>query len=139
MISFSVEDFEQACEIRPKGYREHVLSYGKIEYDRVWLKPEDYTYLANYYRKEELTEPRFGDTLTNFSKALGRWISAGFPVAPKEIIESRKKACEACPFWDAKTRMGLGKCTHEKCGCTKLKWWLLTETCPDNRWPTTTE
>jgi hypothetical protein len=135
MISFSVEDFDEACLIRPQGYREHVLSYGKIEYGRVWLKPEDHTYLANYYRKEELTEPRFGDIITNFGKAVGRWVSAGFPVAPKKLIEERKQACESCPFWESQSRVGLGKCTHEECGCTKFKWWLLTEKCPDNRWP----
>lgn len=139
MISFDLQEFEKVCAKRPEGYREHVLSMAKISSGRVWLKPEDHTYLSNYYRNSEPPEPRLIDSVENVARAMGRWAAAGFPLASEASIKVRKNTCEACPYWDSEARLGLGKCTHEKCGCTKLKWWLETETCPDNRWPHITE
>jgi hypothetical protein len=135
MISISENDFEKASAIRPAGYKDHVLSLAKVLDGRLWLKPEDYLYLAKYYREGAPPEPRFVDSAENLAKAIGRWIKGGFAVASAETIGKRKAACEACPYWEGDARLGLGKCKHAKCGCTKLKWWLETETCPDNRWP----
>lgn len=135
MISISQSDFDKACQSRPKGYREHVLSLGKQMDGRIWLSPKDYTYLANYYRNGAPPEPRLTDSAENLALAIGRWVKGGFPVASAETIKKRKATCQACPYWDGAARMGLGKCKHSKCGCTKFKWWLETETCPDGRWP----
>lgn len=135
MISISQSDFETACQTRPEGYREHVLSLAKQMDGRIWLSPKDYLYLAKYYREGAPPEPRLSDSAENFASAVKRWAKEGFPVASTKVIENRKAACRACPFWDSKARMGLGKCKHVKCGCTKLKWWLETEDCPDGRWP----
>lgn len=135
MISIALQDFERACGERPAGYREHVLSYAKIAGDRLWLSPEDHTYLANFYRQGAPPEPRWTDNAMNLGRAMTRWISAGFPVADDATIAQRAAACRACPYWDGSARLGLGKCTHAQCGCTRLKWWLQTEKCPDGRWP----
>ena len=48
---------------------------------------------------------------------------------------ARSVACESCPHWDGAARAGLGKCNAPNCGCTKLKRWLATETCPLRKWP----
>jgi hypothetical protein len=135
MISLSISDLEKTSKDRPVGYKEHVLSLGKEMDGRVWLKPEDYLYLAKYYREGAPPEPKLSDSIDNLFQAIGRWSKSGFAVASSETIEKRKEACEACPYWDSSARLGLGICKHAKCGCTKLKWWLQTETCPDNRWP----
>jgi len=135
VISFSWQDFERACATRPKGYRSHVLSLAKISHGRVWLKPEDHTYLANFYRQGAPPEPRWTDNAANLGRAIKRWVSAGFPVADEATIAQRASACRACLYWDGAARFGLGKCNHAKCGCTMLKWWLETEKCPDDRWP----
>lgn len=135
MISFDFEEFERACATRPSGYREHVLSLGKVSHGRLWLSPADHTYLANYYRQEAPPEPRLTENAASLARALTRWTAAGFPVAEKSLIAARATACRACPYWDAAARFGLGKCNHAQCGCTMLKWWLQTESCPDGRWP----
>jgi hypothetical protein len=134
MISFSVDTFESSCKQRPKGYRDHVLSFGKIVDGRVWLKPEDHTYLCNYYRSKEIQEPRITESAKFLTKSLKQWAKAGFPVADKQTVKARKQSCINCGFWNAEARMGLGKCTHQKCGCTKIKWWLATEKCPIGKW-----
>lgn len=53
-----------------------------------------------------------------------------------ETLAARTAACSACDLWDPRARFGLGKCRHAKCGCTKLKRWLTTESCPLTLWPT---
>jgi hypothetical protein len=136
MISIDVAAFEAACAQRPAGYREHVLSLGKIAHGRLWLRPEDHTYLANFYRGQELPEPRWNNA-RNLLLALGKWAKAGFPVASQETLKHRARACRACPHWSDEARGGLGKCHHHACGCTRLKWWLQTEKCPDGRWTLT--
>jgi hypothetical protein len=40
--------------------------------------------------------------------------------------------CRACEFWDPAGWAGTGKCTHQKCGCTKLKQKLVGHQCPLN-------
>lgn len=93
----------------------------------------------------------------NAAKAGGRALAytvrnKRLPVATKPHAEARGKVCAGdgntppCPYWDSKARavipqaireafglpeVNLGKCTHPKCGCTKVKWYDLAETCPD--------
>jgi hypothetical protein len=134
MISISLDSFEKTCLQRPSGYRDHVLSLGKIVDNRLWLKEEDHTYLANYYRNNLISEPRIQDSAKNLTTAISKWMKAGFPVANEKTISERKESCLNCQFWKKEARIGLGKCIHEKCGCTKLKWWLSTESCPIGKW-----
>lgn len=84
---------------------------------------------------EGLTMPAVSDILRRGMAAFGRWAAAGLPVVSEETRQQRAAACTACPRWDGLARGGLGHCKHPGCGCTRLKWWLRTERCPDGRWP----
>lgn len=80
-------------------------------------------------------EPSALDLAKNFTAALFKWIKAGVPTVSRELYEARLAVCSSCEFWDSAARLGLGKCTHTKCGCTKTKHWLATEKCPIDKWP----
>jgi len=133
-VSFSLSSLEDNAKKRPKGYTEHVLSYAEVLGDRVWIDPSDLDYLTKYYNSYNPIEPKLIDKAANLTKALGTWAKSGFKVADKKTIKLRKSACELCKFWKHDGNMGLGKCNHEKCGCTKIKWWLATEKCPAGKW-----
>lgn len=77
-------------------------------------------------------EPTPAEMAVNIGKAGAKWIAAGFPVLSQARYDERAAACNACPLWDAKARLGLGKCNA--CGCTALKRWLATERCPHGKW-----
>lgn len=86
-----------------------------------------------------LAEPTPAEMSANLARAAARWIGAGLPVVAQAVYDARTAACGACSFWDGKARLGLGKCGAPGCGCTGLKRWLATETCPHpggSRWPT---
>lgn len=75
---------------------------------------------------------------TNFAGAIAGWLAAGAPVVDQMTYDVRTAACEVCPYWDGKARLGLGKCRAPGCGCTSFKRWLATERCkhPEgSRWP----
>jgi hypothetical protein len=76
-----------------------------------------------------LAEPKPAEMAANFAVAVARWVAAGAPVVSAEVYAEREAACDSCPLWDAKARLGLGKCKAPKCGCTSLKRWLATEAC----------
>lgn len=85
------------------------------------------------------SEPTAADLATHAAFAAWRAAAAAargdsVVVAP-ETLAARTAACIACELWDPRARFGLGKCRHPKCGCTKLKRWLTTESCPLARWP----
>lgn len=133
-VSYWLEDLVKVSQRRPAGYLDHVLSLAVRNLGgRVWLTAEDHGYLVNLYR-DELPEPRMTELAHRAGRALLKWARAGFPVADEATITQRRAACQSCPHWQAQARRGLGKCGHAKCGCTKLKWWLATERCPDGRW-----
>lgn len=74
----------------------------------------------------------------NVVKATARVIEAvreGSEIfATKEERERRLSICNVCGLWKPSGNLGMGECTHEKCGCTKLKRGLATERCPLNKW-----
>lgn len=79
-------------------------------------------------------EPSVLEMAANLGSALATWASAGFPVATAEQAAAHGAICAACEKWQPGARLGLGKCTSKKCGCTKLKWWLKTSKCPEGKW-----
>lgn len=84
-----------------------------------------------------LSEPSPVEMAKNLAKAASRWISAGAPVVSQRTYDERSAACNACSYWNARARAGLGKCKAPGCGCTSLKRWLATERCPHpdgSRW-----
>jgi len=76
--------------------------------------------------------PNALEMVKNFTKAAGRWADAGFPTVTENVHDARAAICESCEEWDGKARMGAGKCNA--CGCTGLKRWLATESCPLKKW-----
>lgn len=83
-----------------------------------------------------LPEPSLTDLAANFAAATGRWVSGGFAVVDESVYAARSAVCDRCEFWDGAARLGLGKCGHAKCGCTRFKRWLATEKCPLGSWQT---
>lgn len=81
-----------------------------------------------------LSEPSAMDIATRGIEAFARWLKAGLPVVDTETLQSRQDTCANCPLWQPNARAGLGRCNHKSCCCTKLKWWLKTEKCPDGKW-----
>ena len=87
-------------------------------------------------RMRVVREPTIAEMKDNFITAVSEWSAAGFPVSSKEQYAERAAICGACEFWDPAARFGLGKCNHQKCGCTKFKFWMTTSKCPADKWPT---
>ena len=89
-----------------------------------------------------LTAPRnsFGKA-KNLFKATARVVEAisrGDQLFVKtEEWKRRSDICNACELWKPSGNLRMGECTHEKCGCTKLKRGLATERCPLNKWEIT--
>jgi hypothetical protein len=71
--------------------------------------------------------------ISQFISDAARWASKGFPIANKEIIESRYSICKECDKWNSNGFGGTGKCTA--CGCsTKAKLVLGSSQCPLGKW-----
>lgn len=81
-----------------------------------------------------LSEPSALDIAARGVEAFARWVKAGLPVVDAETLQARRDTCASCPLWQPNARAGLGRCNHKSCCCTKLKWWLKTEKCPDGKW-----
>jgi hypothetical protein len=79
------------------------------------------------------------DQLANASKAAARVVSAFVSNKPilvsDEVQAARLAVCRGCSYWRESGNLGFGKCTHGKCGCTRLKHRLATENCPLGKWP----
>jgi hypothetical protein len=78
-----------------------------------------------------LPEPTWDELIGHAGTALLKWASAGFPIAPPGIRAARHAICIQCSYWKETARFGAGKCSHPKCGCTKVKFQFATERCPD--------
>jgi hypothetical protein len=76
-----------------------------------------------------------GAKARNLAAALTRWARARFPLADRWQRRRRRAACLACDAWRPTGNLGFGECSDPRCGCTKLKRWLATETCPRGKWP----
>jgi hypothetical protein len=76
-----------------------------------------------------------GKKLARLSQALGRWLRGGLGIASRAARMERRLICESCPMWRPAGNAGFGECSDPRCGCTKFKRWLPTETCPQGKWP----
>jgi len=117
---------------RPPGYVDYVLAHGKIEGDFVTVdgilqKKLQELFLSNF--RTPPPEPTLQQMAANFTAAMADWTKAGFRTVERAVYEKRHTTCQACFYWDAPARGGLGKCRI--CGCTKFKLWLATTKCPD--------
>lgn len=138
MIRFTLDQLREKAAIRPPGYFEDVIAAASVEEDSVTLDQVAYQTLSAKYRGSSAapppTEPTAAELAANFTVAVARWSAAGFPVVSRKIYDARAAICAPCEFWDGSARLDLGKCTHKKCGCTKMKRWLATEKCPLGKW-----
>ena len=64
--------------------------------------------------------------------AMFAWVKSGLKVADEKTLRGRIKACHKCPEYDAKARMGLGRCAQ--CGCTSAKLLIPDQKCPLDKW-----
>jgi hypothetical protein len=61
-------------------------------------------------------------------------IKSGFKQVPDDVYEQRMSICRTCYFWHEGGNLGLGKCEHPKCGCSKGKMKLSVSECPVGNW-----
>ena len=139
MIQFTLSQLREKAAIRPPAYFDDVLLLATVEGEVVSLREEDHRLLVEKYRGVQVAkppeEPSPVELAANFATAVTKWVEAGFPVVSAEVFRRRSLACDSCEYWDGAARFGLGKCTHKKCGCTRMKRWLATEKCPLGKWP----
>ena len=102
----------------------------------VWTATASERQLIIYFRgiKSLPKPPTIKQMSKNFAKATAKWIKSGFETVTQSEFDKRLEICRSCTFWDEKARLGMGKCNHEGCGCSKGKLWLKTEKCPIQKW-----
>ena len=86
--------------------------------------------IGNEIRRQQ--GPSITQMAANFAGAMGAYAMDGFRHASKEQHAERLAICNACEFWDAKARLGAGKCL--KCGCAGAKLWIASSECPIKKW-----
>lgn len=70
----------------------------------------------------------------NLAKEAPKLIKSGFSRVPNNIYQARMVMCESCYYWHASGNLGLGKCEHPKCGCTRGKMRMSASACPIGNW-----
>lgn len=79
------------------------------------------------------TPPTLLEMARSFAKAMLDWKRGGFKVVSFRQFIERRETCRSCPFWGGDGAMlGLGRCG--KCGCSGLKLFPTTSTCPVGKW-----
>lgn len=125
MIKISLEKLKSAD--RPKEYFDEIYALGKTEGENLILPADAYIYLANKYRDIKPEKPR--KSLYNSMK---NWAKSGFKRVKMAELDRRLAICRGCEFWQENGNYSLGRC--DKCGCTKYKLYLATESCPIGKW-----
>lgn len=101
-------------------------------------KPPPRNSVSITFAAPQIVGPTLPELAANFTEAMGKWAAKGFKTVSLDVYENRLAICGKCSFWDKDGWLGYGKCNAPKCGCTRFKLWLATETCkhPDgSRWP----
>jgi hypothetical protein len=120
--------------LRPVGFVEFVLKHARLDRGELILDRAAHAELERRFYpasrpNRSLDEPSPIEIARNFTAAVAAWAEAGFEVVGQAEYERRRATCIRCEHWDPAARMGTGKC--RKCGCSGLKLWLATATCPD--------
>lgn len=117
-------DLEEAALLRPAGYLDDCRAMALSEEEGMLIfSPESYAALADKYRDYT---PTLAQKLAGLTRSVSRWITAGMPLSERALIEHRQAICGGCEFWSG--------WSCQRCGCTGLKWGMLTEKCPEKRW-----
>ncbi len=102
------------------------------------MKEEEVKQIEDFLTAHAKRGPNIFGQAVNLGLATRRVANAVIAREPvlvsKDEIDYRLSVCRSCDLWDENGNVGLGKCNHEKCGCTKLKQGLATEKCPINKW-----
>lgn len=134
----TVQAVRRASALRKPGYIEAVLAAANRDGDKLGLTEEEFTRIRDQFSippsiLNSLQEPTLGSELSELAAALAEWTASGFKLANSDQIAIRRSVCIQCDFWDRTARVGLGRC--RRCGCTRIKWWIETESCPASKWP----
>lgn len=85
-------------------------------------------------KPKRVAPPTIVELLGNFAGAIGRIARRGLRFVDASAYAARLEQCRGCPQWDEAGFAGLGRCRHRKCGCSRLKLLLATESCPIGNW-----
>ena len=79
-------------------------------------------------------ETKLYERIINFLLALFIWSKSGFKFPDKKILDNRINICisSPCEKWNKKAYCNFGGCNV--CGCSKLKLYLETSSCPLKKW-----
>lgn len=124
-------------EEKSRGFIAELCAAGKCDGDTLTVDNEAFAriWAARFRpRRERRAEPSLRELAQNFSIAIARWASAGFPVVDEDTYRRRADICAQCMYWDDTARAGIGRCNAPGCGCTRFKRWLATERCPLDLW-----
>ena len=131
-------------ESRWPGFTAHVTALGSIEGGALSIAADQYAaawgafYAANMpaaSARGTLLPVTFSTKVRRAIDAMRRWAAGGFGFVERRARRQRQAACEACDAWVPSGNLGFGECRDPRCGCTRAKQWLPTETCPRGKWP----
>lgn len=84
------------------------------------------------------TSPNWMKLALQFSSSILKWVKGGMPIVSWETFKQRYTQCtgdekiQRCPHFTNFNHFGLTRCGA--CGCSSVKLFLATETCPKGRW-----
>ena len=78
--------------------------------------------------------PTITQMTSNLVAAIARNTANRLRRVPDDVQAIRMKHCSGCDYWSGEARLGLGKCSHPSCGCTRIKTIFAAEKCPIGRW-----
>jgi hypothetical protein len=100
----------------------------QAQYQRILKKAQDAAAQA-----KSTAYPSAVSMVKSAASAAAGWAKSGFKGADEQTIETRKKICASCEFWDSAALKGTGRCT--KCGCsTWAKIRMSSSSCPEKKW-----
>ena len=78
--------------------------------------------------------PTLSQMAANLTRHTAQIARSGFQLADSGVVNTRLAICAGCEFWEATARLGMGKCNHPACGCTKAKHLFAVSRCPLGLW-----
>lgn len=88
--------------------------------------------LPPYPFLKDTEPPSMIQKIRNFAFASKQWLASGAPIVSLEELDRRQATCLGCQFWRGSSSFGMGSCG--KCGCTGLKLYMRTQSCPAGKW-----
>lgn len=76
--------------------------------------------------------PMVAHLLADYASAIAPWVGHA-QVLPEDRFRRRWEACGACPLWRGED---VARCADVRRQCEKLRLWMASETCLQERWKT---